>query len=525
LQNIGCSVIKERLNILNYNIIKLNLSTMKKLHYFLSIVLTLLLLTGVQKQNFAQAKSFGGELIVKIGLAAKPNVDDITLQFIESGTEEFNGDYDAYKMFGGPANPYLYILIDDQGFQSEVAVKAFPLLSKNKTIKLGIKTEISGNQNYVMNFEKLNTIDEQVQIYLKDLILNDSVDLRANGSYSFQSAPFYNNERFELKFFVPASFEAEVNPKGPVTICQEENVELSTKADTAYTYQWYKDAILIENATDATYSAFETGVYYVEVTFGQNKAISNNVEVIVNILPFVFIEPDNDKEKFCQGDTLNILAFGEGENLVYQWKKDDNIIEGATSTIITVKEAGVYLVEATNSCGSTPSETYQFIINPLPVLNIKTDTTVCDTVKVVLDAGEGFAKYLWSNDSTSRTITVDTTGVGIGTATYTVMVEDTNGCQVTAEIKVTFDECTGIRKNDKINFIDIYPNPNKGVFTLKNCDAFETIEIFNLAGQRIYNNNLTTSIVDINLGTINKGLYILKATGNKGSIYKKIVVE
>nr|MBP7497426.1 T9SS type A sorting domain-containing protein [Bacteroidales bacterium] len=223
--------------------------------------------------------------------------------------------------------------------------------------------------------------------------------------------------------------------------------------------------------------------------------------------------------------TVNLLAFGEGENLVYQWKKDNNIIEGATSTIITVKEAGIYLVQATNSCGSTLSETYQFIINPLPVITIKTDTTVCDTVKVVLDAGEGFAKYLWSNDSTSRTITVDTTGVGIGTATYTVMVEDTNGCQVTAEIKVTFDECTGIRKNDKTNFIDIYPNPNKGVFTLKNCDTFEAIEIFNLAGQRIYNEHLTTSIVDINLGTINKGLYILKATGNKGSIYKKIVVE
>ncbi|MBP7497598.1 MAG: immunoglobulin domain-containing protein, partial [Bacteroidales bacterium] len=322
---------------------------MKKLHYFLSIVLTLLLLTGVQKQNFAQAKSFGGELIVKIGLAAKPNVDDITLQFIESGTEEFNGDYDAYKMFGSPANPYVYILVEDQGFQSETAVKAFPMLSKNKVIKLGVKTEIAGTQSYILNFEKLNTIDSQVQIYLKDISINDSVDLRANSSYTFQSTPFYNNERFELKFFVPVSFEAEVNPKGPVTICQEESVELTTEANAAYNYQWYKDDVVIEDATEASYLANESGIYYVEVTFGQNKAISNNVEVIVNILPFVFIEPDSDKEKFCQGDTVNLLAFGEGENLVYQWKKDNNIIEGATSTIITVKEAGIYLVKATNS--------------------------------------------------------------------------------------------------------------------------------------------------------------------------------
>ena len=70
-----------------------------------------------------------------------------------------------------------------------------------------------------------------------------------------------------------------------------------------------------------------------------------------------------------------------------------------------------------------------------PAVSSVGPSIVCSGDSVELHASEGFAKYVWSNGSTTRTIRLGNIGES---GTYTVNVEDGNGCtNVSAPITVT----------------------------------------------------------------------------------------
>jgi hypothetical protein len=56
---------------------------------------------------------------------------------------------------------------------------------------------------------------------------------------------------------------------------------------------------------------------------------------------------------FCAGDSVTLTANGTG--YLYQWKKNNVNIAGATSQTYVVKTAGIYKCKVTNSCGSKSS--------------------------------------------------------------------------------------------------------------------------------------------------------------------------
>lgn len=69
---------------------------------------------------------------------------------------------------------------------------------------------------------------------------------------------------------------------------------------------------------------------------------------------------------------------------------------------------------------------------PYPSITALGDTVFCEGGSVVLDAGPGYDGYQWSNNATSRSITVTSSG------SYSVITLDSNGCQrPSREIDVT----------------------------------------------------------------------------------------
>src|SRR5206468_1287474 len=76
-------------------------------------------------------------------------------------------------------------------------------------------------------------------------------------------------------------------------------------------------------------------------------------------------------------------------------------------------------------------------------VNLGNDTAFCSNQgSLVLDAGAGFATYLWSDSSTGQTLTVTTSG------TYWVQVTDSN-CTASDSINVTvFDSPVVSAGND-----------------------------------------------------------------------------
>ncbi|MFZ2491761.1 MAG: hypothetical protein WA208_09770, partial [Thermoanaerobaculia bacterium] len=116
----------------------------------------------------------------------------------------------------------------------------------------------------------------------------------------------------------------------------------------------------------------------------------------------------------------------------YQWTiTGGTITDGGTSPVVTFTAGasgevvlGVSIVA--NGCTSTGSVTLPIVAAPTAAIG--GPDSICINGSVTLDAGEGFATYLWSTGETTRTITKTQTA----TTTYQVTVTNAAGCAATA---------------------------------------------------------------------------------------------
>ena len=117
---------------------------------------------------------------------------------------------------------------------------------------------------------------------------------------------------------------------------------------------------------------------------------------------------------------------------------------GETTGEIMVDTTGIYIVEATNRCG-TAFDTVEVGLFPDPDLDLGNDTTWCNGEEFTIDPGLTDGNFTWSNGSTAQILTVDSTG------SYSLVYTDTNGCQVNDTLLIEFfDPPIVITDEDKI---------------------------------------------------------------------------
>ncbi len=80
------------------------------------------------------------------------------------------------------------------------------------------------------------------------------------------------------------------------------------------------------------------------------------------------------------------------------------------------------------------------------------------------------------------------------------------------------------------NQFSIYPNPNKGSFTIefKELANSFSVEVYDVTGKTIYENNYDQSANPsqmINLDNVNRGIYFINVKSDKGLVTKKLVIQ
>lgn len=125
---------------------------------------------------------------------------------------------------------------------------------------------------------------------------------------------------------------------------------------------------------------------------------------------------------YCEGGSTT-LDVGAGFD-TYSWSTTED-----TQTI-TVSMPGSIGVTVSDAFGCSGETTVMIVENPLPSVSISGDAEFCDGDMTTLDAGSGFASYIWSDNSNNATLDVDQTG------TYVVLVTDANGCEASASFDV-----------------------------------------------------------------------------------------
>ena len=321
---------------------------------------------------------------------------------------------------------------------------------------------------------------------------------------------------------------ATLTHEGSTTICSADSVLLNANLGAGLTYKWKKNGVIINGATDSSYIAKASGSYTVVVTNSNScSATSMAVLVIVNPKP-VATATANGPTSFCWGNSV-VLKGNSGSGLTYQWNKDGLPILGKTDSVITVNESGSYAFKTTlGTCSALSSPV---VVNvTTPNANLGKDTLVCADKSILLDPGAGNTSYLWSTGATTPTITVDSSGVGLGTKTISVKAT-LNTCVKYDTIKITFVICAGIKQDITRNLVKVYPNPSAGTFTLEldGLNGIFEIRITDLAGKTAYVENITLngnkSNRLIDLSSKPKGLYFLRMANKIEIRTEKIIIE
>ncbi len=125
---------------------------------------------------------------------------------------------------------------------------------------------------------------------------------------------------------------------------------------------------------------------------------------------------------FCQNGSA-LLSVGNNFTS-YLWNN------GQTSSSIIVNIAGTYSLMALDKDGCITIDTFVVARYQYPIAAFHSVEKLCNDSSIVLDAGPGFAYYLWSTGSTNQTITTNKPGK------FWVALASTHSCTATDTVNV-----------------------------------------------------------------------------------------
>ena len=125
-------------------------------------------------------------------------------------------------------------------------------------------------------------------------------------------------------------------------------------------YQWFKDEVLIEDATNQMYQTNESGIFSVQVDLGDCQASgsielqSELFEVSINVLDINTIE---------DGESINIELETTANNPGFEWYIDEQLLTEVSGNTFEATEFGTYKIVITETIGCQGSRELVFQIN------------------------------------------------------------------------------------------------------------------------------------------------------------------
>ncbi|MBK9991822.1 MAG: immunoglobulin domain-containing protein [Verrucomicrobia bacterium] len=257
---------------------------------------------------------------------------------------------------------------------------------------------------------------------------------------------------------------------------QRVSISVSADGTQPFTYQWYKDGVVIPKATEASFTidsatAADSASYKARVTNSINYTDSDAAVLKVAPPPPTITTQLAAKTNVIAGQSveLKVVATGSGA-LSYQWTKNGTNISGATSSTYKIASAAaadagnynVIVINTVNSVASAPTTSSTTVLTVVSATAAPTITTqpspqsvsIGDTVFLKVEAaGAGTLSYQWAKNgsnisgATSATYTIPmalTTHAG----NYSVVVSNANGSTTSNSVALSVAQDTSAFRPD-----------------------------------------------------------------------------
>ena len=178
-------------------------------------------------------------------------------------------------------------------------------------------------------------------------------------------------------------------------ICAGQTTVINVNTVVNATYQWELNGSVIAGATNYYYGVSQGGVYDCVVSNSCGNTTSDLVTVTQDTIPTALIA--STSTTVCSGSAVLFTA-DSAVGYTYQWKRNANIISGATSSSYSATVGGNYTCLVSNSCGTSTSNMISLSVHLPYNASISTnDSTIfCAGGSAILIANTGSGiSYQW----------------------------------------------------------------------------------------------------------------------------------
>jgi hypothetical protein len=309
-----------------------------------------------------------------------------------------------------------------------------------------------------------------------------------------------------------AGVQAIIALSGPAAICDGNSVQMLANEGFGLSYQWYRDNILIQGASQQNYSAAQVGNYTVSITDPNTCTTNSPVQTItVGQNPAKPMIISSGNLEFCAGDQTE-LSTPFLQDHQYQWLNEGQSIDQATSRNLQVSTQGNYQVRVQNGSGcQNTSDATEVIVNPPPVVtfNLNPAEVCIQSAPITINGGSPAGGTYTGTGLEAGLFSSSATGSGEWPLVYTFT--NTKGCSASDTAMIIVETCAGLAGQQGAS-IWVYPNPFDDYFKVDVGTGVEDIMLFDMTGRMVW--PLSSNQVDGNLvvqtAHLSEGVYHLR---------------
>jgi photosystem II stability/assembly factor-like uncharacterized protein len=276
----------------------------------------------------------------------------------------------------------------------------------------------------------------------------------------------------------------------------------------------------------------ETGVS--EVASGGMWVFGAKEPLVANFIPQDVVACMNTDFVFTSSSTGNILT--------YDWNFGENAVPATATT------PGPHTVQYTTpgyktaSLTVTDSETSSTLTLNDHILVAEEAPALIDTIYGPQQVLKGttntysiyyldYTDYTWTKTGTLFTFisvnqdSIELKAPNFVNMTTTLSIQTLNGCGESNVKSINITTVNEIAIDETSTLFEIYPNPANEKLYLVSDKEIQSIEIYNIAGQKISSINVNSSNYNLNVSDFEAGMYIINLNIDNETVTRNIIVE
>ncbi|PID93605.1 MAG: hypothetical protein CSA95_06750 [Bacteroidetes bacterium] len=265
-------------------------------------------------------------------------------------------------------------------------------------------------------------------------------------------------------------------PHGTTTILEGS----ATGGSGNYNWLWSPGALLAnpDQPQSATTQLYDETTFRLEVMDAETGCLSIDTTTVHLNTGALSSAPEASPQEACKGAEIQLFSHAQGgsEQYTFDWFSEPPGFYSNEENPTTIADESMrFWVEVHDGWNSVSNHTDLLVYPPNEIaIEALPNDTVCayETLTLTAHSQLEASSWLWSpGGKTTPSITIDTTGLGVGAHTFSVQVTDEYNCLSSAEKRIFFDICQSTEERFE-HRLTITPNPTKDFFRIQIPSAY-----------------------------------------------------